>query len=197
MSESGVPLTRSVVANLESGRRPTVSLAEIIAAAAILEVSPVGLIFGGSSEVDILQEFTAPADATLGWFCGVGPLAGGDFRDGDDPTPVTLLHRHRRQLMDVRTFDATAVNVRARRRWAETAPADEVGDRVALTADLDREIGRTSDLAQEAWTRLLDTRQAFRTRGWEPPALPSYWARCEEAGGPAMWGQFVVDGARR
>ena len=43
-AELGMPIPRSVLANLESGRRDTVSVAEVLVLAAALDVAPVELI---------------------------------------------------------------------------------------------------------------------------------------------------------
>ncbi len=44
LSEIGVPWNRSVVANFESGRRPSVSVQEVMALAYVLDVAPVNLL---------------------------------------------------------------------------------------------------------------------------------------------------------
>ena len=43
-AELGMPIPRSVLANLESGRRDTVSVAEVLVLAAALDVAPIELI---------------------------------------------------------------------------------------------------------------------------------------------------------
>ena len=42
--ELGMPIPRSVLANLESGRRETVTVAEVLVLAAALDVAPIDLI---------------------------------------------------------------------------------------------------------------------------------------------------------
>lgn len=44
MTEIGVPWDRSIVANLENGRRKTVSVVELLALARVLDVAPVHLL---------------------------------------------------------------------------------------------------------------------------------------------------------
>ncbi|WP_158073109.1 helix-turn-helix domain-containing protein [Streptomyces kebangsaanensis] len=75
----GVPWNRSVVANFESGRRPAVSVQELLALAHVLDVSPSGLLVPLDSEpYRITPEGTEPvnsADAWL-WITGRRPLPG-------------------------------------------------------------------------------------------------------------------------
>jgi hypothetical protein len=55
-AEFGMPIPRNVVANLESGRRDTVTVAEVLVLAAVLGVSPMELIspVGYDEEIEIL-----------------------------------------------------------------------------------------------------------------------------------------------
>jgi transcriptional regulator with XRE-family HTH domain len=50
LSALGVPWNRSVVANFESGRRPTVSVQELLALSLLLDVAPVNLLVPLDSE---------------------------------------------------------------------------------------------------------------------------------------------------
>lgn len=50
LSALGVPWNRSVVANFESGRRPAVSVQELLALAYVLDVAPVNLLVPLDSE---------------------------------------------------------------------------------------------------------------------------------------------------
>jgi transcriptional regulator with XRE-family HTH domain len=50
-AEVGMPIQRSVLANMESGRRTTVTIAEILVLAAALEIPPVSLIYPVGYEV--------------------------------------------------------------------------------------------------------------------------------------------------
>lgn len=55
-AELGMPIPRSVLANLESGRRETVSAAEVVILAAALDIAPIELIspVGFDQQVEML-----------------------------------------------------------------------------------------------------------------------------------------------
>ncbi len=71
-AEFGMPIPRSVLANLESGRRGTVSVAEVLALAAALDVSPVELMcpVGFDEQAEMLPGRTADPREALRWFTG-------------------------------------------------------------------------------------------------------------------------------
>jgi transcriptional regulator with XRE-family HTH domain len=71
-AELGMPIPRSVLANLESGRRETVSVAEVIVLAAALNVSPIELICpaGFDKQAEILPGRMVSPLAAVRWFTG-------------------------------------------------------------------------------------------------------------------------------
>lgn len=75
----GVPWNRSVVANFESGRRPAVSVQELLALALVLDVAPVNLLVPLDSEPYLVTpegtEAQNSADVWL-WMRGQRPLPG-------------------------------------------------------------------------------------------------------------------------
>jgi transcriptional regulator with XRE-family HTH domain len=79
-TKRGVPIQRSVIANLESGRRPLVNVTELLAIAAVLDVPPLQLLvpLGHAEEVEI-----RPGEpAVHSWeaaqrFTGESPYPGG------------------------------------------------------------------------------------------------------------------------
>lgn len=81
LSALGVPWNRSVVANFESGRRPAVSVQELLALAVVLGVAPVSLLAPLHSEpYRLTPKGTEPqnsVDAWL-WMRGQQPLPGTD-----------------------------------------------------------------------------------------------------------------------
>lgn len=89
-AELGLPtLTRSTIANLESGRRQYVDVAELLILAAALQVAPAVLVFpvGYEAEVERLPGQTAtPLDA-------VDQFSGTD--QGGEESALALLRRHR------------------------------------------------------------------------------------------------------
>jgi transcriptional regulator with XRE-family HTH domain len=75
----GVPWNRSIVANFENGRRPAVSVQELLALASVLDVAPINLL---TPLADVPYEVTAgrtvPAAEARAWIAGTAPLPGVD-----------------------------------------------------------------------------------------------------------------------
>lgn len=71
-AEIGYPIPRSVLANLETGRRPMVSLAELFVLGSALNVSPVLLMLpiGQAPDVEVLPGLRLPVDEALEWLTG-------------------------------------------------------------------------------------------------------------------------------
>lgn len=75
----GVPWNRSVVANFESGRRPAVSVQELLALAVVLDVAPVNLLVPLDSEpYRVTPAGTEPHSSgeVWRWMRGQQPLEG-------------------------------------------------------------------------------------------------------------------------
>lgn len=68
----GLPFSRSALANFESGRRPTISVAEVMVLGKALGVPPIELIFpvGQQDEVEVLPGQNLPPWVALQWFAG-------------------------------------------------------------------------------------------------------------------------------
>lgn len=84
----GYPISRSQIANYESGRKQGLDVAEVLVLAAALEVPPVTLLFGGppDEEVEMLPDWTGPAFFGIAWFSGDRELAwpGPEVTDVDE-----------------------------------------------------------------------------------------------------------------
>lgn len=76
MTSAGVKWERSVVANLESGRRQSVSVDELLALAYVLDVAPVHLLVPLSDNVwfHFTPETATPAGLVREWVRGRHPL---------------------------------------------------------------------------------------------------------------------------
>lgn len=68
----GYPVSRSQIANYESGRKQSLDIAELLVIAATLEVPPVSLLLGGhpDRDVEVLPGQTMQTTAALSWFSG-------------------------------------------------------------------------------------------------------------------------------
>jgi transcriptional regulator with XRE-family HTH domain len=96
----GVPWNRSVVANFESGRRPAVSVQELLALALVLDVAPVNLLVPLDSEpYQVTPKKTEPQDSVAVWL----------WMRGEKPLPGT-------ETAAARTFCAEVPAVEIQRR---------------------------------------------------------------------------------
>lgn len=159
MTQAGAPMTRQILANLEGGRRPTVSLAEMLALSYVLGVPLVALIVDpGAATVEILPEVeTSPLDAVR-WVTGERDLTD----DGIHPTPYEIAAAPFGLL-----------------RLHEDAVREA---RQALQAYwLDRADEGKSEARRKALLRLRDVRGSMRAAGVQPPVLdPSIGAALNE-----------------
>ena len=75
----GYPVSRSQIANYESGRKQSLDVAELLVLAAALDVPPALLLFPGYplGDVEFLPARTAEAAAAVDWFSGSRPLPTG------------------------------------------------------------------------------------------------------------------------
>ncbi|MBL1120528.1 helix-turn-helix domain-containing protein [Streptomyces sp. 110] len=114
--EYGLPIKRSVLANFEGGRRPALSVVELLALARILKVPPILLLFplGREETTEVLPDENVGTWTAFKWFVGESrfpseriPRGEVDAATGlpewyDDPeegweesaAPVTLYRRH-------------------------------------------------------------------------------------------------------
>jgi transcriptional regulator with XRE-family HTH domain len=123
-AELGMPIQRSVLANLESGRRTTVTVAEILVLAAALDIPPALLLFpvGHAESVEVLPGKQQESLEAVEWFSGARrPLA-----RGRAPHNVLYLYRmHRHFSLTIRRLLNLREEVRAEFAAAGANP-DEV-----------------------------------------------------------------------
>ncbi|MFI1583014.1 helix-turn-helix transcriptional regulator [Embleya sp. NPDC020630] len=89
----GYPIPRTVLANLETGRRSLISVAEVFILARALDVAPISLIFPLGTEVDVQLQ---PGEATptweaMTWFTGELPAK----EEPPEGSPWAVLHDYR------------------------------------------------------------------------------------------------------
>jgi transcriptional regulator with XRE-family HTH domain len=88
------PITRSQIANYESGRKQSLDIAELMTIAAALKVPPLSLILGGhpDHEIEFLPGQTATTAAALAWFTGDDAYAPNTVpAQPDSASPLALL----------------------------------------------------------------------------------------------------------
>ena len=175
-AELGMPIPRSVLANLESGRRDTVSVAEVLVLAAALDVAPVDLIcpVGFDKQTEMLPGRPMDPLSAMRWFTGERKL---DVHDGawtmrtpgsGERSSANLLKYHDQLISKLDSEEAKA-------REALKAVADAVGEEADERA---RGAARDLMIAVEEWREFIQeplrqTRAEMRERGMQLPELPA------------------------
>jgi transcriptional regulator with XRE-family HTH domain len=75
----GLPIKRSVLANLESGRRTTLSVPELLILADVLRIPPALLLYplGYREQIEVLPGQVATPEQAMAWLVGgIGPAGG-------------------------------------------------------------------------------------------------------------------------
>jgi transcriptional regulator with XRE-family HTH domain len=128
--ELGMPIPQSVLANLESGRRDTVSVAEVLVLAAALNVAPIDLIcpVGFDKQAEMLPGRAMAPLIARRWFTGMWKLDIGDAGawtmrapDAAEQSNAYLLEYHDGLIAQLRAKEADAA-----RAAAGAANADDV-----------------------------------------------------------------------
>lgn len=115
--ELGFDFPRSTLADLESGRRKHLGIAELIALAAALDVPPLLLVYpvGHQAEAEVWPGEVRPAFRAALWFTGEAPSPsrahdGGEFIvEADESGPARALVLYRKHDQEVRA-EIQAVN---------------------------------------------------------------------------------------
>lgn len=178
----GLPIGRSVLANFESGRRPAVSVPELLVLAKALGVPPIALLFpvGRKDRIEVLPDRAAPTWEAMQWFTGESPLPTEQPEGAARPWAVNTAEfeeweADRAGLTDYRWHD------RHLSEWRE--------DRAAA-ARASTEAARTA-LLQQAATReapLWDARRRLRALGLQLPELPAELAHIDADDYRPDWG---------
>ena len=158
--ELGMPIPRSVLANLESGRRETVSVAEVLVLAAALNVAPVELIcpVGFDKETEMLPGRAMDQLAARRWFTGMWKLDIDDTAAWTMRTPATseqsnayLLEYHDGLIAQMRAKEADAA-----RAAADAASADEVSLRAVIQVHEAEQAAAAAEAAGDAMAADLE-----------------------------------------
>lgn len=189
----GYPIARSVIANLESGRRSSVLVAELVILAKALGVPPIVLIYpvGRSEKINVLPANEMSPWQALQWFTGETPFdssrdlfgfVAGDWKPGDEEDDVDDEPWHREwNDPGAAAVDLYRWHERHVRSWKQTMV------RASSTLKASNEVPPTRDPALPAALRRIadneefsarrlehyirDTRRNLRRLGLEPPQL--------------------------
>ncbi|WEH34209.1 helix-turn-helix transcriptional regulator [Streptomyces sp. AM 4-1-1] len=159
--EAGYPIPRNVIANMESGRRASLPLVEIMVLAKALRVTPVSLIYpvGYVSEVRPLPyEDPQPTWDALQWFTGQSSAFGAE----DLMLDLFLAHD------DELRAALAALESEEYERWKVRTASNRIQREAA-----ERALTRYADQVTNARTELRRHRAAIREAGGVPPHLPS------------------------
>jgi transcriptional regulator with XRE-family HTH domain len=172
-AELGMPIPRSVLANLESGRRETVSVAEVLVLAAALDVAPIELIspVGFDEETEMLPGSMMDPLYAMRWFTGELKLDVSDDGAWTMRTPGTaeqsstyLVEYHDELINRLRTQEADAARALA------DASVEGADDRALAEARY--KIGAAEEWRDFIREPLRRVRAEMRDRGMLLPELP-------------------------
>ncbi|TGB09775.1 helix-turn-helix transcriptional regulator [Streptomyces sp. MZ04] len=130
MTAHGIRWDRSIVANLENGRRATVSVNELLALSRVFDVAPVHLLVPVVDQPFRITDAEAyPARRVREWFRGESPLPGTDERMFRTEVPLDELPQpiQMRPTVEGRSM-AEAIRTRYREVMGQEADDDTVLD---------------------------------------------------------------------
>jgi transcriptional regulator with XRE-family HTH domain len=187
----GHAIPRSVIANLESGRRASLDIAELLVLAEVLGIPPVTLLFPPDSAepVEPLPGRTMHAWHAIEWVAGEVP----HFENAPEGTPQAALDALRGYQIVVNS--ALLANNLADQKRREAAVIPDPDARAnAMDGAMHMEWQAERDLEE---LLVLDVR--LRDRGITPPPLPpelkpgrAVRRRAMQAADPEAWERSVV-----
>jgi hypothetical protein len=161
-AQLGLPIQRSVLANLENGRRGSVSVAELLILAAALGAAPMDLLYpvGLEEKIEMLPGRQADPLGIVSWFCGDSKLdltgestTLGQAKAGEESN-VYLIKYHKGLIDKLRTHEAGAARASAD-ALAGKAAAAEAAEAARVAEVTDPALRKAADDAAEAFDRLL------------------------------------------
>jgi transcriptional regulator with XRE-family HTH domain len=171
-ADRGLPIPRSTITNLETGRRTSVDLAEFLVIADALAVPPISLLFpvGTTASMEVLPGREVSTWAALTWFTGEERLTAAP-PEGSDRAVLETFRAHDDAVAAAATSSALSKD---RRRKASTTLDP------SRRADLLEKAAGYEELAFGDCEELKAFRDRMRARGLTPPALPPELAFIDE-----------------
>ncbi|MFF7637744.1 helix-turn-helix domain-containing protein [Kitasatospora sp. NPDC008050] len=160
----GYPIARSVIANLENGRRSSVDVAELLVLAKVLDVPPVALLVpvGEESEIEVLPDQVYSTDDALMWVTGELPL---DYEPPDDTVEERFEEVRKHSQMVYALLKSISRTDEHRRGAALTR------DQATREFNLDL-VARFDDIIGDQTLGLQEFRAQMREKGIRTPSLP-------------------------
>lgn len=145
-------IQRTVISNLENGRRRDVSVADVLVLAEALGVAPAALVFpaGYAAKAEYLPGRTSAPLEAADWFAGA---------EAAEDSALALMRRHRDLERRIRGV--------YRRIWEQGIADQRYGLELE---DAEAEAGR--EMARELTGQLHELREEMTARGLEVPPLP-------------------------
>lgn len=114
-AQLGYPIGRATISELETGRRKTITVPELLVLAAALDTSPALLVYGdqlADGPVNALPELTDTAANALMWFSGLKAIIPESVEQYDNSNePVTLVHSRHSIEVSLQYFDKQDENM--------------------------------------------------------------------------------------
>jgi transcriptional regulator with XRE-family HTH domain len=175
----GLPIKRTVLANFEAGRRPALSVAELLILARILRVPPILLLFpvGQEAEAEVLPRTSADTWSAAKWFTGESEEIPGHTEEPQDTEAIRLYREHDQVVEEWREVQRKikAFLGAVGEELERAEPGPEVLNKERLWDAASTEL-RNSEEA------IRGVRRSIRAHGLTPPTLPDEMARIEQKG---------------
>lgn len=159
----GHPIPRSVLANLESGRRESITVPEVLVIARALEVPPMDLLLplGHAEQVEILPGVSLTPAAALDWLAGRQPLL----------PAARWSSTSRRFYEHAQLVDGWKAERLAARNYREM-PDEQLPPKIA-SYGRDRAVEQHEQNASRHLADLVRLRERMVSDGLTPPELPA------------------------
>jgi transcriptional regulator with XRE-family HTH domain len=153
----GYRVEQQVIANMENGRRTSVTIPDVMVLARALGVPPIELVFplGHDEQTEVLPGEVIDTWQAVTWFTA---------ENGGKPTTAVVLFRSYGRYLD--RLRGLRMDAGAARRSAELAASDGEQQAHLLRA------GAAEDSAREVERWIVENRAYMRGLGYTPPALP-------------------------